>query len=791
MTLKPYLPASTLPQADVASGRTQQTYIPHSQIQQGHRQQAPVRYCSSPKYQLQSFALWICYFVVGSFMVHSFVIQAATSVNEYQTNIDYHEVSAGNLYLKSDKGYQHSLVLSSDYVVDVNAMMARVTLTQNFTNTSSDWVEGVYVFPLASDVAVDDMEMVIGERFIKAEIQQREQAQKTYQQAKRTGKKASLVEQQRPNLFTTSVANIPPGESIKIKISYLQQVPLSDHIFSLRLPLTITPRYIPREFTEAKINHQQQQTAELLEQQSQDIDVSQGMDWSVNTHTVPDAAKITPFQSPANMGQQASIKVNLNVGLPIAGITSPYHQINQMNPQRQHHNQTIRLVKTTVPMNRDFVLNWQIKADSLPQAAFFKESKQGYDYGLLMLTPPTAPQTLVNIAKEMIYIIDTSGSMGGVAIKQAKQALAYAVKQLSPLDKFNIIEFNSAFTQLFSQPKSASASQVNTALNWIDRLEANGGTEMLPALKAATGVKASDGYIRQVVFITDGSVGNEAQLFRVIKGELYDSRLHTVGIGSAPNSHFMERAAELGRGSYNYIGKIAEVQQKMAELFNRISQPVLTDIKVNWPNQNVELLPAKIADLYATEPLIISARWPSAEPEPMSSGKALTINVSGKINQQQWQQKLSINHAAQQSGVVTWWARQKIKQLNYKLYDTYDDDKKQSLIEQITAVAIDNRLLSKYTSFVAVDKTPSRKLAEILKSKSVANAMPHGSTQAIPMANTATSANLQLKVGLLMLLITALCMLAKRTQRQYHALMKPKTRKIEQKAVNQKEVNHD
>jgi len=723
--------------------------------------------------------------------VHSLVIQAATTPVEYQASIDYHKVSAGNLYLKSDKGYQHSLVLSSDYVVDVNAMMARVTLTQSFTNTSTDWVEGVYVFPLASDVAVDDMEMVIGERIIKAEIKERLQAQKSYQQAKKAGKKASLVEQQRPNLFTTSVANIPLGESIKIKISYLQQVPLSDHTFSLRLPLTITPRYIPREVTEAKINYQQQQTAKLLEQQQQDINFSQGVGWSVNTHIVPDASKITPFQIADHMGQQASIKVNLNIGLPIAGITSRYHQINQ---NQQHDNQTIRLAEARVPMNRDFVLNWQIKENSLPQAAFFTESKHGYDYGLLMLTPPAAPQTLVRIPKEMIYIIDTSGSMGGVAIKQAKQALAYAMKQLSPLDKFNIIEFNSTYTQLFNQPKSASASKVNTALNWIDRLEANGGTEMLSALKAATGVKASDGYFRQVVFITDGSVGNEEQLFRVIKHELFDSRLHTVGIGSAPNSHFMERAAELGRGSYNYIGNIAEVKQKMAELFNRISQPMLTDIIVTWPSKNVELLPAKIADLYATEPLIISARWPSVEQASTNSGKGLTINVRGKINQQQWQQKLSINHAAQQSGIVTWWARQKIKQLNYQLYDTYgtfDKNKKQAIIEQITAVAINNRLLSKYTSFVAVDKTPSRKLAEILKTKPVANAMPQGSTQAIPIANTATSANLQLKVGLLMLLITALCMLAKRTQRQYLLLMRKEPLKIKQTAMRKKDVNHD
>ncbi|WOH37254.1 marine proteobacterial sortase target protein [Thalassotalea fonticola] len=721
------------------------------------------------KFYLTSSALWFTYLVVGFMLVSSFIVYANTTPNsspsstQYSEKIDYNAVESGSLFLKSEQGIAHSLVTESDYNVDVNAMMARVVLTQSFINTSTDWVEGIYVFPLTEGAAVDDMEMWIGERFIKAEIQERKQAKKTYEKAKKAGKKASLVEQERPNMFTTSVANIPPGEEIKIKISYLQQVPLLANTFSLRLPLTITPRYIPQEFSEAKLNYEHEQTAKQLKQQTKPIDINQGVGWSVNTFTVPDASRITPFQVPEHLGQQASITVNLNIGLPLAGVNSDYHQINHSASNQTHK---ISLTNTSVTMNRDFVLNWTIKESARPQAAYFKESKQGYDYGLFMITPPTAPQTSITIAKEMIYIIDTSGSMGGVAIEQAKQALDFAVKQLSPMDKFNIIEFNSTFTTLFNHSKLANSDAVNAGVHWVNNLKANGGTEMVAALKAATGEQSESGYIRQIVFITDGSVGNEAQLFRIIKTNLYDSRLHTVGIGSAPNSHFMERAAELGRGSFSYIGNVGEVQQKMSELFNRIAQPMLTDINISWPSEQVELLPSKIPDLYATEPLIISARWPSGS----LLNNTAEMTVSGEINQQLWLQDMPVNNAMQQSGIATWWARQKIKHLTYELYDSNDKVEQQEYINKITNIAIKNRLLSKYTSFVAVEKTPSRKLADILKKRPVPNAMPKGSTQKIPLAQTATNANALFKVGLLMILITALCMLAARTKRQYHQL---------------------
>ncbi|TRX53846.1 marine proteobacterial sortase target protein [Thalassomonas sp. M1454] len=697
---------------------------------------------------------WLCYLALGQSLLMSFMLYANASdfsSEPLPQKIELSGVSSGSLFLKNQQGYQNSLVLSTDYSVDVNGLMARTNLVQSFKNTSNDWMEGVYVFPLTEGVAVDALEMHIGEQIIVGEIKERKQAKKIYQKAKSAGKKASLLEQERSNLFTTSIANIPPGETVKIKISYLHALPLIDGQFSLRLPLTITPRYIPKESVELSRQKQQvlraEQVTKLVEANNENININQGTGWSVNTKKVVDASRITPPQIHQQQAQQASIRVNLNVGLAITDVKSLYHQV-----KRQANK--VMLASKHIAMDRDFVLTWSIANESIPNGAFFKETKDGYDYGLVMLNPPKLARTAAKMPKEMIYIIDTSGSMAGEAIRQAKRALDFAIKQLEPQDLFNIIEFNSTYSTLYSQPQLASAANVAQSIHWINQLRADGGTEMLPALNAALGHHSKPGFIRQVVFITDGSVGNETELFTVINNKLFNSRLHTVGIGSAPNSHFMQRSAQLGRGTFSYIGDVSEVRTKMTELFSKINQPLLTDIKVNWPSKNVELLPQRIADLYAGEPLMISARWPST-----SQGEVV---IKGNIIKRQWQQSLALNQVNQHSGIATWWARQKIKQLNYKLHKSNDLEQKQQLIDSITLVALEHNILSKYTSLVAVEKQPSRKVNEYLKQQSVANAMPKGSLQSIPLAQTATSAKMQLLVGLILMLMTAIYILVER-----------------------------
>jgi Ca-activated chloride channel family protein len=722
----------------------------------------------SKKQKISHCCSWLLYLVVGQLLVYSCVIDVnaqptriegqaveettpSALVNHPQRkdfDIDYQNIGSGELYLQSESGTQQALLLTSDYQVDVTALMARINLTQTFSNQSDEWVEGRYVFPLTEGVAVDKMKMIIGERVIVSEIKERNKAKQMYRQAKKNGKKAALLEQERPNLFTTTVANIPPKESITIQISYLTPVPLTDHVFSLRLPLTITPRYIPLPVNDpyqTKMTEQisAQIESELIIKDNQKITATDDFGWSVNTVDVPDANRITPRQQATSQGQQASITVTLNTGLPLDHVKSLYHPIN-------HVEQKISLTKGQIAMDRDFVLQWTIKDEHLPKAAFFTETRDNYQYGFVLLNPPKLPILGHNLAKEMIYIIDTSGSMGGIAIRQAKRALAFAVNQLSVNDIFNVIAFNSEHSELFSRAKKANRGNVSTALNWINKLRASGGTEMLPALDLALDNTDSRGYLKQVVFITDGSVGNENQLFQLIRTKLGKARLHTVGIGSAPNSHFMELAAEHGRGSYSYIGDVSDVNQQMSELFNRISQPLLTDVEVQWPTPNVELLPNKIPDLYAGQPLIISARWPLSR-----NSTSNKIQVNGQLSNQTWQQSLLSEQAKPMSGVATWWARLKLKYLGYQLLELSDETERSQLVRQITEFAIQQNLLTKYTSFVAVEQQASRKVAQHLRKQSLANAMPKGSQQVIPFAKTSTIASRQFKVGMLLLSLLA------------------------------------
>ena len=700
-------------------------------------------------YQIHTLILWLGYLTLGTAMVVSFVAQANSS--QYQQSIDYHAIESGSLFIKNKHGFKNSVATDSSYSIEVTGLMARVTLNQSFSNRSNDWVEAIYAFPLANGVAVDDMTMRIGERVIKGKI------------AKKQGKKASLVEQERPNLFTTSVANIAPNENISITISYLQVLPMDNDTFSLRLPLTINPRYIPIEYKQAVLQAEQEYIADEIAEHSKPVNFSNGSGWSRNTKTVIDASRVTPFMVASDLAAKAKIDIKLNVGLPTVNVKSLYHSITLSENVDGNNSSHIELAKSAIPMDRDFVLQWQIAPSSRPQAAFFKETKGNYHYGLFMVNPPAIKGRHQQINKDMLYIIDTSGSMGGTAIVQAKQALQYAIQSLSPSDSFNIIEFNSTHSSLFNQSRVADKGNVNSALNWISKLQANGGTEMLPALHQALVAPSKSGLLKQIIFITDGSIGNEEQLFQAIAAQLGNARLHTVGIGSAPNSYFMEQAAQMGRGNYFYIGNINEVNSQMATLFNKINTPMLTDILINWPSSNVEMLPNKVPDLYANEPLVISARWPVADEIKSSNA----MRAEGQISEQIWQQDLMMNQAPQQSGVATWWARQKITQLNYQMIKHYGNDtKRESLKQEITKLAIDNRLLSKYTSFVAIEKTPSRLMTELLKKQALKNAMPNGSTLAIPLANTATWASAQLKVGFILLLIVALCMLAKSVQRK-------------------------
>ena len=689
------------------------------------------------------------FIVIWISLIH-LIISGKVTAQELETeSIPYQNIKSGSLYFKSDESYFPALTQNSDYQVSVNGLLARVNFTQTFKNSSDDFLEAVYVFPLLDDAAVDSMVMEIGERRIIGKIKEKQQAQKLYKKAKKQGKKVSLVSEQRPNLFTTKIANIAPGETIKISLSYLQSITLNDETFSLRIPLTLTPRFIPSPLNSNRKDKDQPNIDNLVK--TTKINTH---GWALNNSRVIDASEITPFQTSGetfnkynieNHQQTVTLAINLNTILPLTDVVSRYHRINKTQFNDKF---SITLADEKILLNQDFVLQWKIAQGEAPKAAFFRQTDNGqtqseYQYGLLMLMPPKRVY-VQTINREVVYIIDKSGSMGGVAIRQAKQSLITALDFLNPHDSFNIIAFNDNTHNLFRLSKLASTVNISQAKHWISSLTSGGGTNMYPAIEQVLQPSQSDNTYRQVIFITDGSVGNEDELFGLIDRKLANTRLHTVGIGSAPNSYFMSQAAKVGRGTYRYIGSINEVNEQMTKLFSQISKPLMQNIELTWPTKNVEMFPVQIPDLYSGQPLLISIRWP----KDVDKNIKQVINVSGMLASTIWheqveitkEKKVKVNEDSSENiidnGVAQWWAREKINHLTL-LHRRSSAQNKTELKSQITQLALKHQIVSPYTSFIAIEEVVSRKQNSLLKSKGIKNLMPKGSTQVIPLANTA------------------------------------------------------
>lgn len=619
--------------------------------------------------------------------------------------------------------------LKTDVKMDVTAMIARVRVKQRYINPSKQWAEGIYVFPLPDDAAVDHMRLVYAERVIEGEIKPKPEARRIYEKAKNEGKKASLLDQQRANVFTTSVANIPPGEEVLVEIEYQQSITPSENRFSLRFPMVVAPRYIPgTALDDPDLNGSSQ--------------FSEG-GWASNTDQVPDASLITPpvIDESESKINPVSIRVDLNTGLPMSSLTSLYHQIDKKIQSDGHV--ILRLHDAEIPADRDFVLQWDIQQQVMPEAALFREQHKGAEYGLMMLMPPQL-KAVKPVSRELVLVVDTSGSMYGESMQQAKSALKVALRDLKPGDFFNLIQFDDQTRALHSQAVELTPGYLQSALEYVDSLEADGGTEMLPAMQLALASDSEKPLLRQVVFLTDGAVGNESALFQTIQKDLGNSRLFTVGIGAAPNSYFMTRAAEYGRGSFTYIGDVNEVGKQMAQLLKRLSTPAMTDISIDWQGANVSQSPQRIPDLYAGEPLVMTFS---------SEGKIQKAMVSGMIDGQPWQHEVDLTAGGQQrNGLHVLWARRMIRDWMAKRVQGEDEQK---IKNAIIRIAMQHHLVSKYTSLVAVDKTPSRPLDQALAKKHMPTNMPKGMNQQKVfghMPQTATPAQLYAILGLMLLL---------------------------------------
>jgi Ca-activated chloride channel family protein len=572
----------------------------------------------------------------------------------------------------ADGEWTTQAALDTDVHFRIQGLLAEVVVEQTYRNASAGWIEGRYLLPLPENAAVSDLNLQIGDRVIVGEVREKEEARAIYDAAAASGQRTALVEQNRPNLFQTAVANIGPGETVLVRIGYWQRVDYRDGAFSIALPLTLTPRYAAG---------------------------------------VEGVAETLPSTRSAGVQARAaeptvSLRADLTAGIALAGIESPTHAIDV---QRHGDQATITLSDTVVPTDRDFELRWTPAPNAAPQSALFVERRDDAQYAFAMLVPPT--QKVNALPRELMLVIDTSGSMEGLSLQQAKAALVESLARLRPGDRFNLLQFNSVTEQLFENAVPADEQHLRVAADWIAALVATGGTEMMPALERALAGDAPAGYVRQVVFVTDAAVGNEAELLAKIERDLRQARLFPVGIGSAPNGWFLHKAAELGRGADLMIRAPEHVVEQMDALFAKLDRPALANVDLQWP-AGAEVYPRQLPDLYHGEPLLAVAKLPAA---------GGMLKATGWSVQGEWQDALNLSRGFAIEGVARLWGRSKI--------DALEDELRQGAAEemvrpQVVELAIEHHLVSRYTSLVADELAQARPDGNALASVRIDDATP-------------------------------------------------------------------
>jgi len=623
------------------------------------------------------------------------------------------------LFDHPDPSMRAALPVDMQANIEINGLIAYTEIKQIFINPHNIALEGKYQFPLPENAAVNYMKIRIGDRIIEGKIMEKQAAKKAYLKAKKNGRKASLVEQQRPNLFTNKIANIPPQTTVEVTIRLISSVSYHHGHFYLSLPLAMTSRYQPQ--------HSVKSPAELN-------------------------SEFFKLAKQSLASSEAAIAINLNAGVAINHIISNSHAITSQALNQQGSHYKITLAKQQVLADKQFTLQWQLETADTPQVSSFSEQIGDSYYTLLTFFPPQQQQTNLpnTLPRDVIFIIDTSGSMQGLSIKQAKASLTQALSLLAPQDSFNIIAFSSTSQQLFNHSKMVNKQNIDTAKHFIEQLSAGGGTQMYrPLYNALMMNKSPDQQakaIKQIVFITDGAVSNEFELMKLLQTRLGNARLFTLGIGAAPNGYFMKKAAQFGRGSYVFIQNLNEVQNKVSTLMAKISQPVLSNIVLTLDqkiHQPLEIFPEKIPDLYVGEALQVTIK----SPLPIN---ALQLQADSATSR--WSQQLIVNDQQTAHGVSILWARRKIADLLDGLVTGKDAEQ---VKQQVLATSINHQIISPYSSFIALEKQPNTRLNNqpLLANKLLAKnkASSSAKTLNIAMPQTALGWQQQLLFGLLLL----------------------------------------
>ncbi|MBI3448639.1 MAG: VWA domain-containing protein [Acidobacteria bacterium] len=544
---------------------------------------------------------------------------------------------------------------------EVTGFVARVEVVQTFGNPFETPIEATYVFPLPERAAVDDFVLEVGERRIQGAIRRREEARKTYEAARAAGYTASLLEQERPNVFTQSVSNIAPGNEIRIHLRYIDILSFADGAYRFLYPMVVGPRYSP-------------------------------------TGAAPAGAAGVPLPSTIHLepgrhtAHDIAITVDVDAGVPIHSITSESHKIvvKSLGSSRAQ----VKLARGDTLPNKDLMLRWDVAAE-LPEVGVLahREDDDGF---FALLVQPNAEVTSDEAApKEILFVLDQSGSMNGPPIEMSQRFMRLALRTLGPRDRFNIVRFDGSATVLAPEPLANTQANVERGLAAVDGMSGSGGTEMLAGFDAALSQPRDASCIRIVVFLTDGFIGNEEDIFRVVRERRGDARIFTLGIGSSVNHHLLRGMADLGHGAYQYIRPDGKEKEAVERFQSWVTKPYLTDLSIDWGNLRVEdVQPAQLPDLYSGQTLSVVGRY--------LWGGTDRIIVRGRLGGVPWEKQVEVSlpdRARSHAALASVWARQRIQEWLMRPGDAARPE----IEAQVTSLALAFHLMSPFTSFVAVD----------------------------------------------------------------------------------------
>jgi Ca-activated chloride channel family protein len=567
----------------------------------------------------------------------------------------------------------------TDVQAEVSGFLARVRVTQTFENPFDEPIEAVYVFPLPHTAAVDAMTMLVGERRVVGRIERRADAREIYASAVAAGHTASLLEQERPNIFTQTVGNVRPRQAVRIEISYVDVLPYDQGAYEFHFPMVVGPRYIPGRPLPGR---------------------DRGQGWSPDTTRVPDASRITPpvLRPGERTGHDVSLRVSVDAGVPIRDVAVAAHAARVDRPARSRA--VAVLSRADAIPNKDFVMTYQV-AGERPETAVLAHAAPGEPgYFLLMMQPRDVEEALRTAPpRDVCFLIDVSGSMSGQPTAKVIEAMQRFFERMRPEDRLQVITFASSTAKLFDGYVPAEPANVRAALRFTDGLRGGGGTEMLKGIQAVLADPVDNERVRVVVMLTDGYIGNEAEIAGEVGRRAGDQlRFWTVGIGASPNRYLLDAVARQGGGASGVIGLNDDPTELAGRIMERIQRAQLSRIQLDWGSLDVsETYPARVPELWAGRPVVVLGRYVGSGPT--------TVRIAGLAEGQpvSFPVEVALPENQPAHGVLAAaWARRKIEDLSDQIALAQGD--LEPLEQEITDYALRYRLLSAYTSFVAVDE---------------------------------------------------------------------------------------